>query len=642
LTIGVRPAAEALPISRAAAGEIAAAAVAFAAVGGLAADHGGFFPTTWGWASVALCAITAIALAVFGAPVFSSTEKVVLGATVALSLWTFASSIWSISVTRSMLEGERSLVYVSGILVALLISRRAGGRAVVTGTWLAITAVCTYSLVTRLFPEQFGVVDPLAGNRLSSPIGYWNALGLFAAVGCLLAVGLAARGSTVLRTAAAASTVVLVLTLYFTFGRGAWIALFAGLVATFAADRNRLQLGLTVLVVAPFPAVAVYSATRATALTRVDATLHAAQKDGHGAAVIAVFVMTAAALATLALDALESRRKLELQARAGKTVAAVLVAVVVAAAAALAIARYGSPARIAVHGWHAFTTSPAGTGSNLNNRLFHLSGSGRIDHWRVAAKEVAAHPWLGSGAGTFGEYWFHLRPSTTLVHDAHNVYLEMLAELGPVGLALLVVLLGALIVGAARSRSPLAAAAVGACVTYAVHSAAEWDWELPVLLLAVAFPALAVAEGPALESAQPLERRPRLVPAAAVVAAGGFALFGLLGNVALSRSGSASDATHWRQAASEARSALGLVPWSAEPLRKLAVAEGGLGQIDAARRSLLDAVGLEPSDWSLWYQLSEVSAGAAHRRALVRARRLNPRRTKDEAVPGDLRLVVAP
>ena len=137
-----------------------------------------------------------------------------------LSAWTFASSIWSISVTRSMLEGERSLVYVSGVLVALLLSRRAGGRAIVIGTWLAITAVCTYALLTRLFPKQFGVFDSLAGNRLSTPIGYWNGLGLLAAIGCLLALGLAARGGVFVRMAAAASTVVLVLTLYFTFGRG--------------------------------------------------------------------------------------------------------------------------------------------------------------------------------------------------------------------------------------------------------------------------------------------------------------------------------------------------------------------------------------------------------------------------------------
>jgi len=123
---------------------------------------------------------------------------------------------------------------------------------------------------------------------------------------------------------------------------------------------------------------------------------------------------------------------------------------------------------------------------------------------------------------------------------------------------------------------------------------------------------------------------------------GGIALFALLGNIALARSGHASDATNWKQAESEARSALGLVPWSAEPDRELAVAQAGLGQIAAARDSLRDAVDREPRDWSLWYQLSEVTTGAEHRRALAQANRLNPNRTSGEATPGDLRLVLIP
>jgi hypothetical protein len=68
----------------------------------------------------------------------------------------------------------------------------------------------------------------------------------------------------------------------------------------------------------------------------------------------------------------------------------------------------------------------------------------------------------------------------------------------------------------------------------------------------------------------------------------------------------------------------------------------GLGDADGARRSLEDAVAIDPRDWSLWYQLSEVTTGFEHRRALALATRLNPNRTSLEAVPGDLRLVVVP
>jgi len=617
--------------------EIVAAAVSFAAVAGLAADNGGYFPTTWGWAAVGLCLVAVVLLVISGPPRLRPIEKLVLAAAVALAAWTFASAFWSISVTRSFLEGERSLVYVSGVVVALLLSRRAGGRAVVLGTWLGITAVCTYSLLTRLFPRQFGGFDSLFDNRLSAPIGYWNGLALFAAIGCLLAFGLAARGGTIARTAAAASTVVLVPTLYFTFGRGGWVALLAGLAAAFAVDRRRTQLAVTALVIAPWPAIAVFFASRADALTHTGSTLSAAQNDGHAVAVAVVILIVLAALAALALDMVEERRQLV----AGQWLRRVVVGaavLLIAVVLALAFARYGSPATIARHGWHSFTGG-GGNGPNLNGRLFHLSGTGRIDHWRVAAREVAAHPWLGSGAGTFAEYWYQFRPSTVIVHDAHTLYLETLAETGPIGLALVVLLLGSLAVGTVRSRAPLAAVAFGACIAYSLHATVDWDWEQPALLLAVVFPALGVLGDPALEVAP---ARRRLLPAAIMVAVGSFALFALLGNIALARSGHASDATNWKQAESEARSALGLVPWSAEPDRELAVAQAGLGQIAAARDSLRDAVDREPRDWSLWYQLSEVTTGAEHRRALAQANRLNPNRTSGEATPGDLRLVLIP
>jgi hypothetical protein len=619
--------------------EIVSAAVAFAAVAGLAADNGGYFPTTWGWASVALLGIAAAFLALGGLPRWSVLDKVVLGTVVALSAWTFVSSIWSISVTRSMLEGERSLVYVGGVLVALLSSRRQGGRAIVLGTWLATTAVCVYALLTRLFPEQFGSYDALSENRLSAPIGYWNALGLFAAIGCLLALGLAARSGVFVRMAAAASIVVLVLTLYFTFGRGAWIALFAGLAATVVVDRRRLQLITTGLLVAVWPAIGVYFASRSTALTRriVDVPISAAERDGHALAIICVLLMTGAALSVLVLDALESRPRLTPGRRLRLVFASVLVCLLAVACAA-AVARYGSPMTIARDAWHSFTSSPAPGGSNLNNRLLNLSGNGRIQHWRVAVHEIKAHPWLGSGAGTYAEYWFQLRRYPQIVHDAHSLYLETLAELGPIGLALLGLLFAALILGAVRSRSPLAAVAVGTLVAYGFHAAADWDWELPALLLALLMPAVAVAGDPPRRTA--ISRR--IVPTVAIVLVGGFALFTLLGNIAIDRSGHAADATHYKQAESEARNALSLVPWSAEPLRKLAVAQVGLHQIRAAQASLRDAVSLEPRDWSLWYQLSEVSTGPLHRRALAEANRLDPQRTSSEATPGDLRLVLVP
>ena len=111
----------------------------------------------------------------------------------------------------------------------------------------------------------------------------------------------------------------------------------------------------------------------------------------------------------------------------------------------------------------------------------------RPAYWHVAWHEYAAHPWLGSGAGTFGDYWQRHgnQASAGGALDAHNLYLETLAELGPIGLALLVALLGLPLVTALRVRwHPLASAATGAYVAFLAHAALDWDWEMPVVTLA--------------------------------------------------------------------------------------------------------------------------------------------------------------
>ncbi len=93
-------------------------------------------------------------------------------------------------------------------------------------------------------------------------MGYWNALGVLAALGLLLAFYLVARVENLLvRLTAAASTVPLALTIYFTFSRGAGIALLGGLVLAAVLDPRRLQLAATLLAVAPWPALAVWLAS---------------------------------------------------------------------------------------------------------------------------------------------------------------------------------------------------------------------------------------------------------------------------------------------------------------------------------------------------------------------------------------------
>lgn len=109
----------------------------------------------------------------------------------------------------------------------------------------------------------------------------------------------------------------------------------------------------------------------------------------------------------------------------------------------------------------------------------------RASYWRVALEDAGRHPLLGSGAGSFDDVWLSQRPIAASVRDAHSLYLEVLAELGPVGLALLLAMLAAPLVSAARARgAPVVAAATAGYSAYLVHAGLDWDWEYPVVTLA--------------------------------------------------------------------------------------------------------------------------------------------------------------
>jgi O-antigen ligase len=118
----------------------------------------------------------------------------------------------------------------------------------------------------------------------------------------------------------------------------------------------------------------------------------------------------------------------------------------------------------------------------------------RVHYWHVAWQEVEAHPVLGGGGGTFGDYfWRYHRPPSAFAREAHDAYLQTLAELGPLGLALLVVGLVQPL-GALRMRHrPLVAGALGAYVAFLAHMVIDWEWIIaPVAVVGLACGALAL------------------------------------------------------------------------------------------------------------------------------------------------------
>jgi putative inorganic carbon (HCO3(-)) transporter len=111
-----------------------------------------------------------------------------------------------------------------------------------------------------------------------------------------------------------------------------------------------------------------------------------------------------------------------------------------------------------VVGYYATVASPAARAriTSVQDR-----GAGRVDIWTVGWRMVEAHPITGVGAGNFPntaiDYLFRpgaLPFSAFIVdrpHVAHNMYLEVLADLGVVGLSLFLGIVGFLLSCAGRA-----------------------------------------------------------------------------------------------------------------------------------------------------------------------------------------------
>ncbi|HVU76082.1 MAG TPA: O-antigen ligase family protein [Gaiellaceae bacterium] len=568
-----------------------------------AAAHGGYFAGSWGWLTLFAAWAAVLALVLDAEAGLSRAGLAFAGLLAAYALWSLLSALWSVDATSTVLEAQRNLVYVAAALGALLLAR-SSALAVVVAAWLAIAAISGYALLTRLVPDRLGRVDPISDYRLDAPVGYWNSLSLFAAVGILVAAGLAARSSSLsLRVASAASVPALAATMYYTFSRGGWASLVVGVVALVAVDPRRLQTLYWLVPLGASGAAAVWLAARDGSLSTNGASLAQQTHDGHRT-LLALAVLTAITAAVAAAWA-SAEHQLTFESRAANTT---LAALVVVAAIGFVVVE-GSPWSVAQRSWHSFASAPPATEGNLGGRVFHLSNNGRLAQWKVAWREAKAHPAVGSGAGTWERYWNQDRPKSGHVVNVHNLYLEALATLGVVGLALLAAALATpLATGFRRRRTPLAPFVLGAFAAYLAHAIVDWDWQIT----GVTLPVVALVCAVLLGGEPDLRLRPVLYGAGVVLAAVG--LWGIASQTTLSKVKTWSSARH----AADAQ------PWSTEPWKRLGEYDVDHARFAEARRALARALAKDRGDWELWFDLARASDGRTRANALDRAQKLNP------------------
>jgi hypothetical protein len=482
---------------------ILAAASLVAGPTALAFFSGGFFDRPRLIAGIAAWALVVVAALTAARPLpVSIPGRVALAGLVLLTIWTALSLAWAPLGDRAQDDLQRLLLYL-GFFVASLALLRAPAvrRWLEPSVVLGALVVVGYGLSERVLP---GLIElersRSASGRLEQPITYWNAFGAVAAIGLVIAIRVAGdpRRGGALRAVAAAAGAPLALGAYLSLSRGALAAIAAGVLMLLAlAPAGRLQLRSVVAIIGTGVVVALV----ASRLPTVETLDRGVQGDaGQGLQMLGVLVL--AALLAAAIVIRTPRREPQRLASPVSPRTAVLVGGVVALLGAVTAAAV-------------LEGKPEGISPDKRARAARLGSidTNRYRYWDVALDVWTDRPLTGVGSGGFLVDWRRLRDRTDLSGDAHSLYLETAAELGLVGLGLLMLLIGGVGAGTVRlyRRRPAAAAGLAAGLgAWAVHAGLDWDWEVPALTLmafllaaaAIAWSEEPVAPGDLAESAR--------------------------------------------------------------------------------------------------------------------------------------------
>jgi len=611
----------------------AAPAVLAGLIVGFGFHAGGFFPKTVGAAAAVLAILIVIRIAVARQPLegLGRPLTIAIAAIALLFAWTLASSLWSDAGFRPLVQADRVLLYALA-LVFFGSWARSDERLSLTlrAVLLAFVVLCAAGLISRLLPDVWALGSEQQSNRLQYPVTYANTMGLLAALALLwsFALSATARESPLTRVLTAAAVPITLATLVLTYSRGAIGAVVVGFAVLAALGATRAMFNAAAATLVP-AAVAGFVTFRAEALATTDHASAAALSQGHRVALVLVIAAAGAALLRAALIAHDDRPgivRISAERRRVLIVLTTSAALVAIATTAIAI---DLPTKLSQQ--HERFRTPEGlqTG-DVRNRLTDPGSSERLDAWRIALQDFRAAPIRGRGAGTFALSYNERRPTSLPFNETHSVYLQMLGELGLVGLALIAIaLLTIIVVCARRARGParpLYAAVAAGAITWALAAAVDWQWQMPVGTLA-----LFALGATALAARGPTESWPVPRPALLAIALALVAIAVVPVRVALSERSVSNAATAFREgdcegvvlAAGKARRMVSARPEPHELLAYCAAVEGD------ARRAVREgerAAELDPHNWRCHYALALVraAAGMDPRPAVRAATRLNP------------------
>jgi hypothetical protein len=423
--------------------------------------------------------LAALVLAVVAAAGATALPRRAVLATLGLlggsACWAAISLTWSPAPSLARDEALLTAFYLVALATPVLSLTTAAARTTALAALTGVLGVFTLAVAVRV-GFTAGALSLFQSGRLYFPITYANAQAALFALGIWPALLFAtrARGALVTRALGLGGAALFAAAALLTQSKGTTLGLAVSLLAVVASSPLRLRL---------LPAAAVVAAIEAAAFRALTgpyrnqdlASVHAAGRAVLLAGAAGAVAGGVLALADRRLHLTDRQRRL-----AGRAVAALALLVVVAGAVAF-VARERHPVAWTEARWASFKHFDPNAGGTS-----HLTalGSNRYDFWRVALVEWKRHPLTGCGARCFGPEYLILGRSTETPARAHSLPLELLAEQGLIGFALLIGALGtiaALLVAGARASTLTATAALGGFVAWLVQCCVDWTWTVPAL-----------------------------------------------------------------------------------------------------------------------------------------------------------------
>ncbi len=622
----------------------------------LALDYGGF-PTD----ATAAVAIGAWWILVFGLVLGLLPRERIDKAGVAaillllgLAVLTTSSIGWAPDQGRAFSKTVQFAGLFGLFTLVLFSSRRGSAREWAAGIVTGLFLVVLLAALGRFFPglgDDTQLTRDLAGTegRLSWPLGYWNAMGGLSGMTAVGLLWFSANGlSSKVRAISLAGIPVVILVLFLTSSRGGFLALAAGaILAIGLGPGRRLMAGGLAVAVGGGLALS-FLATRMPALLKAE-DVPQAGTDGLLLLGATVVVALAIGLGCFLLDSKIQnigpfKPKVWKYALGLLGIIAVLVAL--------------NPGQ-RVEDFAALPGEQQTTGANTTtDHLLSTQGSGRAQVWEPAIGAFKDEPVLGVGTGGFETYYLTNREVGWIAKHSHSLILQVGAELGAVGLLLLLGFLAtAIFVGFSKWREGRAAASVrlasvaeeeghgpwqsislfaGIAVAGAVSMSVDWSAEFPVVSGGV-LACLALVIGPATEPARqvPVEGSPTAWERLLVAVLIPVGLLSLWGGITSLRVETELDASRvavsdgdLELARSKASEAIDILPMAGAPRIQLALVE----ELDGNHRAALVAVdrGIERDpEKSANYLLKarillRLGREQAAGRAFRQARTLNP------------------